>query len=159
MRVKVDVRTGSPECYRDFKAKHPHIDISLQEWTEIIYQFNESFRNYLLETGDREKLPWGFGSFAITKKKRKAKKLAPNGKEYINLPIDWVKTKAKGKVIYNFNYDTDGYFFGWKWFKEDVRVKFTKLWWFKPSRVSSRMIAHYIKTNKEQQHKYHEWRE
>ena len=158
MRVKVDERSASPAWYKDFSTKHPEVKLSQQEWMEIVYQFNESFRNYILETGDREKLPYGFGSLAISKKKRAVRNTLPNGKVFTNLPIDWVKTKLKGKVIYNLNYDTDGYFFGWKWFKEDARFKFSALWWFKPSRVSSRMIAHYIKSDKEQQYKYHEWR-
>lgn len=157
-RVSVDQRTGSVEWYKDFKTKNPDIKLSQQEWVEIVYQFNESFRNYVLETGDREKLPFGFGSLAITKKKRMVKNVLPDGRSFINLPIDWAKTKAKGKVIYNFNYETDGYFFGWKWFKKDARFMFSKLWYFKPSRVSSRMITHYLKADKEQQHKYHEWK-
>ena len=45
-----------------------------------------------------------------------------DGKDRVALPIDWQKTKERGKVIYNFNYHTDGYFFGWMWFK-NVRLK------------------------------------
>lgn len=157
MRVKVDYRSGSPSCYKDFKKKHPEIKLSQQEWTEIIYQFNESFRNYILETGSKEKLPWGFGSFSITKKLRAVTKTTPSGKTYTNLPIDWKKTMEKGKRIYNFNYDTDGYFFGWIWFRNDSRLKLQQIWRFKPSRVSSRMLAHYIKSNKKQQDLYLQW--
>ena len=51
------------------------------------------------------------------------------------LPIDWQKTKEKGKVIYNFNYHTEGYFFGWLWFKESLLdLETADLWYFKPSR-------------------------
>lgn len=157
MRVKVDYRTSSKDCYKDFCQKHPHIKLSYNEWLEIIYNFNEEFRNHILETGDKVKLPMGLGSFSINKKKRKMKKKSPDGAEFINLPIDWVKTKQKGKRIYNFNFHTDSYFFGWRWFKKEARFKHCTLFYFKPSRVSSRMINHYIKTNEMSQHIYKEW--
>jgi len=158
VNTPVDYRTAGPEAFKSFQVSNPEIKINKQTWTEIIYSFNEGFRNYVLETGYVEKLPWGFGGFTINKKKRKTKKTAPDGKVYINLPIDWKKSKEKKKTIYNFNYDTDGYFFGWKWFKNQARLKLKDFWYFKPSRTSSRMIAHYIKSDKAQQHKYLEWK-
>lgn len=158
MRVKVDYRSGSKTCYADFCATHPEINITYNEWLEVIYHFNEDFRNYILDTGEKVKLPLGLGAFSVTKKKRKTKKQSPEGREFINLPVDWVKTREKGKIIYNFNFHTEGYFFGWMWFKKEARFKFSTLWRFKPSRVSSRMIAHYIKTNKEAQHLYKQWK-
>lgn len=157
MRVKVDYRSASKDNYKRFCAENPAIKLTYNEWLEIIYSFNEEFRDYILETGNKEKLPFGLGPFTITKKKRRTKIMAPDGKEYINLPIDWKKTKEKGKVIYNFNFHTEGYFFGWLWFKKQARMKFPTLWRFKPSRVSSRMIKHYLDLNKEQQHRYKHW--
>lgn len=157
MRRKIEWRSASKENYNNFCKKHPDIKVSFNEWKDIIYQFNESFRNYILETGGKEKLPYGFGDFSINKKKRKKVK-GYEGREFVNLPIDWVKTKQKGKVIYNFNYHTEGYFFGWLWFRETARIKMSYLWYFKPSRVTSRMLAHYIKTNDKYQHIYCEWK-
>ena len=156
MRVKVDYRSAGRAAYNDFCKKHS-IKLSFNEWLEIIYNFNEEFRNYILETGDREKLPFGLGFFAITKKKRKGKYIDQNGEERMNYPVDWKKTKELGKRIYNLNYHTNGFFFGWKWFKKEARFEFSSLWKFKPSRVSSRMIAHYIKANKNSQHLYKQW--
>jgi len=80
-----------------------------------------------------------------------------DGKEYINLPIDWQKTREKGKVIYNFNYHTEGFFFGWHWFKQNARFKHSDLWYFKPSRTTSRLLSHYIKADDKYQHIYREW--
>lgn len=157
-RVKVDWRSASKENYIAFCKKHPDIHVSFDEWKNIIYQFNESFRNYILETGKKERLPHGFGEFSINKKKRRKMKVTPEGAEHINLPIDWVKTKAKGKVIYNFNYHTEGYFFGWMWFKSSARLKGLDFWYFKPSRTTSRMLAHYLKTNEKYQHIYNQWK-
>jgi len=79
-------------------------------------------------------------------------------KEFVNLPIDWKKTREKGKRIYNFNFHTEGYFFGWMWFKDSARLKHTELWYFKPSRTTSRMLSHYLKTNDRYQHIYCEWK-
>jgi nucleoid DNA-binding protein len=156
MRVKVDWRSASVENYKNFCKKHPSIKLTFDEWRNIIYSFNEAFRNYILETGEKAKLPFGFGEFSINKKKRRKKKGLND--EFINLPIDWKKTKEKGKYIYNFNYHTEGFFFGWLWFKETSRLRNTKLWYFKPSRVTSRMLSHYIKTDEKYQHMYHEWK-
>lgn len=157
MRVKVDWRSSSRENYNNFCKKNPSIKISFDEWKNIVYSFNESFKNYILETGERAKLPAGFGEFSINKKKRRKMK-GVDGKEFVNLPIDWQKTKAKGKVIYNFNYHTEGYFFGWVWFKETARLKQTDLWYFKPTRVTSRLLSHYLKTNDKYQHIYREYK-
>jgi len=157
MRVKVDWRSSSRENYNNFCKKNPSIKISFDEWKNIVYSFNESFKNYILETGERARLPAGFGEFSINKKKRRKMK-GIDGKEFVNLPIDWQKTKAKGKVIYNFNYHTEGYFFGWIWFKETARLKQTDLWYFKPTRVTSRLLSHYLKTNDKYQHIYREYK-
>jgi len=156
MRVAVDWRSSSRENYRIFCKKHPSIKLTYDEWRNILYTFSESFRNYILETGERAKLPYGFGEFSINKKKRK--KLKGIKDEFINLPIDWKRSKEKGKKIYNFNYHTEGFFFGWLWFKETIRLKNSDLWYFKPSRTTSRLLAHYIKADEKYQHIYNEWK-
>jgi nucleoid DNA-binding protein len=153
MRVSVDWRSSSKENYKSFKKANPEISISFDQWKNIIYTFNENFKEYILETGEKVKLPGGLGEFSINKKKVKQKVIAPNGKEYIGLPIDWKKTKEKGRRIYNFNFHTEGYRFRWIWFKKPARFKNSELWWFKPSRV----LSHYLKTDKKYQHLYTEW--
>jgi nucleoid DNA-binding protein len=156
MRVKIDWRSASLENYKNFCKKHPNIKLTYDEWRNIIYSFNDAFKNYILETGEKAKLPFGFGEFSINKKKRRKKKGLND--EFINLPVDWKKTKEKGKIIYNFNYHTEGFFFGWMWFKETARLKHTELWYFKPSRTTSRLLSHYLKTDDKYQHIYHEWK-
>lgn len=156
MRTKIDWRSSSRENYKNFCKKHPAINISFDEWVNIIYQYNEDFRIYILETGDKARLPHGFGEFSINKKKRRKKKGLQD--EFVNLPIDWKKTREKGKIIYNFNFHTEGYFFGWMWFKNSARLKNTKLWYFKPSRTTSRLLSHYLKTDDKYQHLYREWK-
>lgn len=158
MRTAVDYRSASKKNYKVFCERHPEANVTLSEWLEVIYGFNEEFRNYILETGEKEKLPVGVGSFSITKKKRKDKVVAPNGQVFKNLPIDWTKTKERGKLIYNLNFHTEGYFFGWKWFKKESRLKCATMWRFKASRTSSRTLAHYIKADNKYQHLYREWK-
>lgn len=156
MRVKIDWRSASRENYNNFCKKHPSIKLTFDEWRNIIYSFNDSFKNYILETGEKAKLPFGFGEFSVNKKKRR--KLKGLNNEFVNLPVDWQKTKQKGKIIYNFNYHTEGYFFGWIWFKETARLKNTELWYFKPTRTTSRLLSHYIKTDDKYQYIYREWK-
>jgi nucleoid DNA-binding protein len=155
-RTTVEWRSTSKQSYEDFCKLHSSIKLTIDAWKEIIYTFNESFRDYILETGEKAKLPYGFGDIAISKRKRKRTKII-HGEEFINLPIDWKKTREKGKTIYNFNYHTDGYFFGWVWFKKTSRIKNSTLWYFKPTRASSRLLAHYINVNSTYQQIYKEW--
>lgn len=157
MRVKIDWRSASKENYNNFCKKNPSVKLTFDEWRNIIYTYNEAYKEYILETGERAKLPYGFGEFSINKKKRRKMK-GLDGKEFVNLPIDWKKTKEKGKRIYNFNYHTEGFFFGWYWFKETARFKFSNLWYFKASRTTSRLLSHYINTDSKYQHIYHEWK-
>lgn len=165
MRRHIDWRSSSKQNYEEFCDKHPSIKLTFDEWRSIIYTFNESFKEYILETGEKAKFPFGFGEFSINKKKRKKVMLIPkriNGEmkevEFINLAIDWPKTREKHKLIYNFNFHTEGYFFGWMWFKNTARIKFSEMWYFKPSRATSRLLAHYIKINPKYQQIYHEWK-
>lgn len=155
-RVAVDWRSASKDNYKDFCKTYPSLSLSYDEWRNILYGFNDSFKEYLLETGDKARLPMGFGEFGIKKKKRvKTKKTGD--KEYVNLPIDWKRSKEKGKVIYNFNFHTEGYFFGWMWFKKTARFKHSDIWYFKPCRNTSRLLSHYLKIDDHYQHLYKEW--
>ena len=39
-----------------------------------------------------------------------------------------------------------------------ARFKNSDLWYFKPSRLTSRLLSHYLKTSDKYQHIYHEWK-
>lgn len=160
MRIAVDWRSASKDQYSKFCKKNPHIKLTINEWRNILYGFNESFKNYILETGDKARLPSGFGEFSINKKIRK-KRTNPrpgDGKTFMNLPIDWKRSKEKGKKIYIMNFHSEGYSFSWMWFKDSARLQMTNMWYFKPSRVTSRLLAHYIKTDNKYQHLYKIWK-
>lgn len=154
-RTKVEYRTSAREEYDKFCLKYPEVSLTYEEWREILYTFNKLFRDYLLETGERAKLPYGLGGFAVGKKKIKKIKVY-QGKEYVNLPIDWQKTRKAGKRIYNFNAHTDGYSLKWYWFNDDSRFFHSDIWVFKPSRESSRKIAEYVKKS-QQIEVYKQW--
>lgn len=146
---------ASRENYEKFCSEVPNIKLSFLEWSNIIYSFNYGMRDYALETGEIVKFPWGFGELVISKKKLRKVVKIPNGEEHMNLRIDWGKTKKLGKRIYHLNLHTNGYNFKWRWFCYTARFKYHKMWCFKPSRVSSRLIAHYISQNYAS--KYKEW--
>lgn len=156
MRTKVEWRAASKENYSDFCKKHPSIHLSFDQWKSIVYGFNESFRDHILETGDKIKFPLGFGEFSVNKKKRKHISTY-NGKQHINLSVDWIRTREKGKTIYDFNYHTEGYVFYWQWFKPVNILKYPDLWYFKACRASSRLLAHYLKVDGKYQHLYKQW--
>ena len=158
MRTPTDWRSASRDNYNDFCRRHPSIILTFDEWKAIIYDFNESFKEYILETGDKIKFGFGFGEWSINKKKRKRILIDGDGQEHIGLTIDWKKTREKGKTIYNFNFQTEGYFFGWKWFKNTARLKNTDLWYFKPARSTSRLLNHYLVIDNKYQHIYREWK-
>lgn len=155
-RTKIEWRSSSRENYNDFKVKHPSIKISFQNWKNVVYEFNEAFRDHILETGEKIKMPFGFGDFSINKRKREKIKTV-DGKEFVNLPIDWQKTKQKGKTIYNMNYHTDGYSFRWLWFKKSSRIKNPDLWYFRACRDTSKMLAHYLFVDPKYQQLYSTW--
>jgi len=146
MRVKVGYRSAGREAYKRFCSANPEIKIEYKDWSKVIYTFNEYFRDYMLETGAKVKMPYGFGPFAVNKKKLKLYKnfLGPDGKPYINLPIDWAKTKKAGKRVYHTNSHSDGYKYGWYWFSDEARFYLSEIWNFRPARLTSRIINTYV---------------
>ena len=157
MRVVVEYRTASRECYNDFCRLNPTIKLSFEKWREIIYTHNQMYVDHVLETGQAVKFPYGFGRFSINKKKPKATRKWKD-KVYINLPIDWKKTKEHGKKMYHMNAHTNGYKCSWMWFQRDARFADSDIWNFKPCRVISRLVAKYLKrSDKNYVDVYVEW--
>lgn len=155
-RVAVAYRTASKATYKRFREKHPTVKLSYSDWAGIIYGFNHSFRDYLLETGSKVKMPWGFGAFSVTKKKKRRYKTDPDGVERINLSVDWKATREAGKRIYHTNPHTEGYNFYWRWEPATARFYMAHIWYFKASRETSRLLATYL-GREGYQHRYQEW--
>lgn len=160
MRSKYEYRSSSREVYARFCKKYPEVKLSYLEWCNIIYSFNCGFRDYCLETGLKAKFPYGIGEFCITRyKPNKFKKVKNKNNEEIevvNLNINWKKTKEKGFRVYHLNAHTEGFDFRWYWVTGTPRFFQSGIWSFKPSRVSSRLINHYITQG--YKNKYQEWK-
>jgi hypothetical protein len=156
MRVKVQYKSACKETFKRFKESNPDVKITYALWSSIIYNFNYAFRDMLFETGNKCKLPYGFGEFAIMKYRPKKFIIGQDGGEHINLPVDWAKSRIAGKRVYHMNYHTEGFTFRLKWFIATARFQKSILWSFKPSRVTSRLITHYISQG--YQEKYLEWK-
>ena len=144
MRVKVGYRTASKETYNRLCNENPSLRITYQQFKDIVNGFSHSFRDYILETGDDAKFPFGIGDFSVTKKKSKKYKTDPQGREWINLPIDWKKTKEAGKRVYSYNSHTQGYRCRWEWNINLAKFPLAKLFSFKASRTTSRRLAEYL---------------
>jgi hypothetical protein len=44
------------------------------------------------------------------------------------------------------------------WFKDTARFKHLELWYFKPSRATSRLLSHFLKIEDKYQYLYQEWK-
>lgn len=157
-RRVADYRTCSKSCYEEFCKNHPNISISYKQFNSIIYTYNRMFRDYVLETGEKFKMPHGFGEVSIRKwKKQKVNTHPITGEQFIVSAIDWIKTLEKGKHVYLMNNHTDGFRFQWKWFREGAMFEGRNVFVLNPTRESSRKIAEYIKKYPNHYHKYREW--
>lgn len=154
MRVAVEYRTASRETWKKFCSIHPELNVSYNDFCTIIYSFNYAFRDHMLETGKVDKMAWGFGDFAVSKKKQR-RSVTKDGKEIIVMPVNWKMSKLLGKKVYHMNYDTEQFVFKWKWFQDSARIYKTSLWKFKATRIASRLINHYVKQGYAD--KYQEW--
>ena len=154
-RVKVDWRSYGKKEFKSFCLRFPQVKLTYTEWVNIQSTYGEIFKTHILETGEKAKLPNGMGHLSIVKKKRKIKK--GRNDEFMNLPIDWKRTKEVGKRIYQMNYHTEGFFFGWQWFGKRARNTQPSLWFFKSTRVTSRILAHYLKIDSKYMNIYQEW--
>lgn len=145
-RVIRQYRSDSKEAYTSFCNEYPQYNLSYTTWRKCLFNINYSYAEYILQSGDKVRLPNGFGDIAINKKKNAKYKIDPNtGKEKICLPVDWVESKKRGKKIYILNDHTEGYYFGWIFFRNSGKLKFSQCWGFKACRRGSRLLAKYIK--------------
>ena len=158
MRKKIDFRTRSKETYNNFCTTYPEIHLTFNEWYSIIYMYSELVRDHIIETGRIFKFPKGIGEFTINKRKV-PKVITVDGVERITLPINWKKSKERGKRIYEMNYHTEGYRFSWMWINKKKSLIFMSgLWKFKAHRKSSRILASCLKSGEGYHDKYCEWK-
>jgi len=157
-RRKKEYRTISRENYDRFLSEHnlSDSDISYQKYCKNLEVCNWMFVEYALRTGSKVMLPYGFGTLAVNKKKLKKFK-EYKGKKYVNLRVNWAKTRELGKKVYHTNEHSDGYNFRWIWFGVDSKLHLSDLYVFKPGRYASRAINKYIRKPEGYSELYLEW--
>lgn len=158
MRPVRDYRSASKEQYNKFKELNPDVDISYNTYRDIIVKWNNALAQYILDTGDKIKLPFGIGPLTISKYKPKLKFKEIDGKKYPNRAIDWFNSKKEGKIIYHLNSTTDGVKYHWCWFPAQSYIKASFIWKFEMARVHSRQLAKYLKNPKDnRKDNYKQW--
>jgi len=160
-RVKKQYTSNDKQNYNRFILAN-NIDpekLPYPKYKKIIEVNNWMFIEYALETGNKIRLPHGFGDLAVNKKMLKRYKTIPGSdKKYVNLRIDWQKTKIEGKRIFHTNEHTDGFNYKWYWNNKTAKIYMSGLYIFRPCRYASRAIAKYIKKpNSDYSQMYLEW--
>lgn len=157
MRVKREYRTASKANYNRFKREHPSIDITFDQYKKVLKECNRMIYMHALETGEKVKLPYGFGQIAVHKYKAKSHTIDEQGNKHIKLPVDFKRTKEEGTVVYNMNFHTHGYRFKWKLFVNSVRLYQSQIWVFRPCRTMSRELAKFIFSDPYYSQLYRSW--
>ena len=62
-RVATDWISYGRKNYKKFCKENPEIKLTYDEWRNILYTFSDEFKFYILETGEKARLPFGFGDF------------------------------------------------------------------------------------------------
>ena len=157
-RPKIEYRTTSAEALADFRRQYPSVNITWYQFESILRHCNGMIMEHIMESGERFKLPHGFGEISIHKWKPKRRRKIPDGREVNNLPIDWKKTRELGKKVFHLNHHTGGYKCRWVWFATAARFKHSQIFNFKPNRAPSRKLAQYLKLpNSPYIQKYRHW--
>lgn len=157
-RKKKEYRTYSKERYMEFlkEYKVSEKELPYSKFCKNLEVCNWMFIEYALRTGQKVILPYGFGPIVVNKKKLNKYK-EYNGKTYVNLRVNWKKTREYGKKIYHTNEHSDGYNFRWIWFPTEAKTHLADLYAFKPGRYASRAINKYIRKSGEFKELYLEW--
>lgn len=161
MRQKIDFRSSSKAAYLAFKARYPREELSFTDYKKILLHFNSLLVEHILQTGEKVKLPFGLGELSVAKYKPRREKTFMDKSGQLTtipgLPINWEKTRQHGKIIYHMNSHTDGHKYRWKWFRTKARFAGSSCFSFRPGRVTSRKLAHYLKSDPQSYQKYRQW--
>lgn len=164
-RPKRDYRSASRENFDRFCKEHPSIKITYAQYNTIIRRGNRKYLEYCLDTGDKVKLPYGFGPLSVSRKVTTRYFVDKEGKEHIILPVDWKSTlddkeNPEHKKIYILNFHTEGYRFKWYWFKNESLLKISDIWTFKPAKIAKGLLTKYLTDCNEKHYlKYREWKQ
>lgn len=132
----------SSSLWKAFKQKH-NIDISYEDFTNIIKESNKRIFNAIIEDENGFKLPENLGYLCVIKYKTKKK------------AINWADTKKYGKKIYFLNLHSFGYRYHIKWFKTGIsRFAFNEVFKFAPLRIMRTEVSKKIRAGYKD---YNEW--
>lgn len=139
-KTKNRVNHSTAKAYKEFKLKHPTIDITSQQYVDIVKRSNELIATAILENPYGFKLPEQLGYIAIDKfKPKKGSRIKP---------IDWITTNKTGKLTYLTNLHSFGFIYVIKWYKNPNR-KFLDCYVFKAQKKLNRALAQKIKAGKD----------
>lgn len=158
-KTKREYRTYSKENYNRFIKENNITEdvLSYAKYCKNLEVCNWMFIEYALRTGEKISFPHGFGPVAVNKKMLK-RYVEHDGKKYINLRVDWQKTKKLNKRVFHTNEHSDGFNYKWTWFPKESKFFQSELYVFKPCRYASRAIARYVKKpNSHFKEMYYEW--
>lgn len=147
-------RSGSKENWNALKKQNKKLKkYSLAEYNKVLYTFNQILIDYVLETGDIVRFPFGLGHLSINKYKKTKFIKQKDGSEKINLNPDWKKTldlwkeceecKQQKKLVYHLNFHSDGFSYYWLWVLGSNMLQ-GSIWKFELNRVHSRKLASLI---------------
>lgn len=153
-RPKSEYRTGSKESFQKFRKSYPEIKITLDQFVAILHSHALHLTEYILETGELVKMPFGLGTLTIAKYKKSKERYTQTGKTFTNLPPDWSKTlqlwreceecKAKKQLVFHLNSHTQGYYYYWRWNINKVTIRAPYLWTFSLNREHGRKLKDYL---------------
>lgn len=154
-RPRIEWRAGTKESWNTLKKQHPKLKkYEHSNFLNVLYTFNQILVDYVLETGNLVRFPFGMGHLSINKYKRSYFRKNKDNEQIINLKPDWNKTmtlwkecpecKEQKKLVYHTNTHTDGFSYYWMWIFGS-NMLFGRIWKFDLNRVHSRRLAALLK--------------
>lgn len=150
-----DRTSDSTAAWKEFKQKNPGTKLTREQYKDIVRTHNSLLLDYLLDTGETYKLPYGFGPLRVKKFKQKFKLKGKTIYRKTGMSVDWPETrklwaadpqaKADKKLIKYLNAHTDGHRYFFYWVPEKSRIYKATLWSFRVCREGSRKLAQRLK--------------
>lgn len=139
-KTKNRINYSTANGYKEFKLKYPTVDITVQQFVDIIKRSNDLIAEAILNNPVGFKLPNSIGYLAVDKFKPK--------KGSIIKPIDWITTNRTKTLTYLTNLHSFGYIYIIKLYKNPNKANLD-CYVFKPQKLLNRALAKKIKGGKD----------
>jgi hypothetical protein len=123
------------DSYLDKNPKDSKYYLTKKEFLEINKDLCEEYGNFVVNDAGILQLGFNLGSIAVTKRKRRSKRLS----------IDWGESNKEGELIYNFNDHSMGYRYKAFWNKRYSKIINKSYYSFYFVRTLNRQLASNIK--------------